>query len=101
MSDNQINNIVGWSVAGALFIAYKLAGFWPVVGLLLLFVVLLVAVAHINAKFFNQAHGRHMERSRKENEAAKAELAKTLREVTRLRAQVDRRRPTQSLWGRN
>jgi flagellar motor component MotA len=100
-SDQKTNNVIGWMVVGTCILAAQFVGWVAVVVMLALFAVLLVAVGHLNAKFFNQAHDQYAERCRRENEAAKAELAKTLREVSRLRAHGERHQPTQSVWGRN
>jgi hypothetical protein len=55
----------------------------------------------MNYRMFNRAHDKVTQRYQKENEAAKTELARTLREVSRLRAHGERRRTEQALWGRN
>jgi uncharacterized membrane protein len=100
-SDQKTNSAIGWTVVGVCVLAAQFAGWVAVLVVLALAVVLLVAVAHINAKMFDAAHQKASERSRLANEAAKAELARTLKEISRLRAHGERRRSPQSVWGRN
>jgi flagellar motor component MotA len=101
MTDNQSNNAIGWTVVGVCVLGAHFAGGGAVVVMLALFAVLLGVAGYLNYQMFNAAHDKAAERSRKENEAAKAELAKTLKEISRLRAHGERVQPKQSVWGRN
>jgi hypothetical protein len=89
------------SVSGLAFAILFLAaawGFWAVVAALAVFGLALAVVAYQNAKFFDRAHDRYLERCRRD---AEAELSKALKEIGRVRAHAERTRLEQNLWGRN
>jgi large-conductance mechanosensitive channel len=101
-SDQKTNNVIGWTVAGVCVLAAQFVGWGEVVVMLALFAVLLGVVGYLNYQMFNAAHDKAAQRHQKENEAAKTELAKTLKEISRLRAHGERHQPPQSVvWGRN
>jgi uncharacterized iron-regulated membrane protein len=99
--DSTANNVIGWSIVGVCILAYPFVGFWGLFFFFVLAALLLVWVGLISAKMFDAAHDKAAQRHQKENEAAKTELAKTLKEISRLRAHGERHRPPQSVWGRN
>jgi hypothetical protein len=81
-------NLFGWGVVGVLWLACNVAGWLPVLMLVLSAIALLLWVAHINDKQVSARMERAAAESGRRQAAANEELQKTLKEVQRLRAHI-------------
>jgi uncharacterized membrane protein YbaN (DUF454 family) len=104
MSKNTLfgkQNLVGWGIIGFLCLTAHVAGWFPVILLVIAFVVLALWLSYHHAKRENAYWGSVFQRHREEREQKEKSLQKRKAVAPSARRSFEHSSPAQGTWGRN
>jgi hypothetical protein len=105
MSKNTLfgkQNLAGWGIIGLLCVTAQVAGWFPVILLVIAFVALALWLSYHHAKRENAYWGRVFQRNREEQEQKQKSLQKERKAVApSARRSFEHSSPAQGTWGRN